>query len=179
MIEASEAGAMDGVGSVGELLLGLPGALGLLTTLAVGMGSVHLLINWVAKPGRSVRDRGRALLLVLGSLLVPMAALGYVRADWHRHVPVRIAEGAFGALLLGFLVWFLVASLRHPASSSVPEPPSDISAPEGGTSTAGPPAPATRQRSELLPGVTLAALVAASGVAYVAHALDLFHHAWA
>jgi hypothetical protein len=122
MIEANEAGAMDGVGSVGDLLLGLPGALGLLTTLAVGMGSVHLLINWVAKPGRSLRDRGGALVLVLGSLLIPMAALGYVRADWHRHVPVRIAEGAFGALLLGVLVWFLVASLRQTATSDVPEP---------------------------------------------------------
>jgi hypothetical protein len=174
MIEASEAGAMDGVGSVGELLLGLPGALGLLTTLAVGMGSVHLLINWVAKPGRSVRDRGRALLLVLGSLLIPMAALGYVRADWHRHVPVRIAEGAFGALLLAILVWFLVASLRRPATSDVPERPSELSSAEGTSATA-PPAPAARQRSELLPGVTLATLVAA----YVAHALDLFHHAWA
>jgi hypothetical protein len=178
VIEGNEAGAMDGVGSVGELLLGPPGALGLLTTLAVGMGSVHLLINWVAKPGRSVRDRGRALLLVLGSLLIPMTALGYVRADWHRNVPVRIAEGAFGALLLAVLVWFLVASLRHPATSSVPEPPSDISTPEG-TSITAPPAPVARQRSELLPGVTLATLVAASGVAYVAHALDLIHHAWA
>jgi hypothetical protein len=178
VIEGNEAGAMDGVGSVGELLLGLPGAFGLLAALAVGMAAIHLLINWVLKPGLSLRDRGSALLLALGSTMFPVAALGYVRSDWHRHVPVRVAEGAFGALLLGVLVWFLVASLRHPATSSVPEPPSDISAPEG-TSTTGPPASATRKRSELLQGVTLTALVAASGVAYVAHALDLFHHAWA
>jgi hypothetical protein len=36
---------MDGVGSVGELLLGLPGALGLFATFAVGMAAIHLLIN--------------------------------------------------------------------------------------------------------------------------------------
>jgi hypothetical protein len=169
---------MDGVGSVGELLLGLPGALGLLTALAVGMGSVHLLLNWVMKSGRRLSDRGGALLLVLGSMMVPVAALGYVRADWHQHVPVRVAEGAFGALLLSMLVWFLAASLRRPAASDVPDLPSDHSAQEG-AQTAEPPAPAARGRSELLPGLALAALVAASGVAYMAHALDLFHHAWA
>jgi hypothetical protein len=169
---------MDGVGSVGELLLGLPGALGLLMTFAVGMAAIHLLINWVMKPGRSVRDRGGALVLVLGSLLVPVAALGYVRADWHRLIPIRVAEGAFGALLLGILVWFLVASLRQSATRDVPEPPGELSE-QVGTQVLESPAPATRQPSELLPGVAMAALVAASGVAYVAHALDLFHHAWA
>jgi hypothetical protein len=169
---------MGGVGSVGELLLGLPGALGLLTTFAVGMASIHLLINWVVKPGRSLRDRGGALVLLLGSTVVPVAALGYVRADWHRLIPVRVAEGAFGALLLGILAWFLVASLRQPARRDVPEPPSDLRE-QDGTQVPEPLAPAARQPSELLPGVAMAALVAASGVAYVAHALDLLHHAWA
>jgi hypothetical protein len=178
MFEGNEAGAMDGVRSVGELLLGLPGALGLLATFAVGMAAIHLLINWVAEPGRSLRDRGGALLLVLGSLLVPMAALGYVRADWHRHIPVRVAEGAFGALLLGCLVWFLVASLRPPVTSGAPGLGSQPTAAVG-TPLPDPTSAEPFGRTELLPGVLLASLVAASGVAYVAHALDLFHHAWA
>jgi hypothetical protein len=178
VIEGNEAGAMDGVGSVDELLLGLPGALGLLATFAVGMAAIHLLINWVMKPGRSLRDRGGALVLVLGSLLVPVAALGYVRADWHRLIPVRAAEAAFGALLLGVIVWFLVTSLRQPATSDVQQPPSALNG-QDGTQVPEPLTPAARRPSELLPGVTMAALVAASGVAYVAHALDLFHHAWA
>jgi hypothetical protein len=130
------------------------------------------------KSGRSIRDRAGALLLASGSLIVPVAALGYVRADWHRHVPVRIAEGAFGTLLLGFLVWFVFASLRQPATSGVPEPPSVISA-RAGTQIPHPSSPAAPGRSELLPGLVLGSLMAASGMAYVAHALDLFHHAWA
>jgi hypothetical protein len=162
------------------MVLGLPGALGVLLGGAVVMAGLHLLVNWVFRPGGSVRDRLGALVLVVGAALVPVATLGYVRTEWHEELLVRVAEGAFGLALLGITVAFVVGSRRRRGGDErVPTEPAYYVSTGPDSSI---PAPAYDTRavsSERVQGALLLLVVAGSGVAYVAHALDLFSYSWA
>jgi hypothetical protein len=162
-----------------EVLLGLPGAVGILLGLGLLMAALHLLINWVLRPGRSLRDRLGAVLLIAGMALVPLATLGYVREAWHEVPAVRVVEGVFGVALLAVTVAFVIGAARHRPDDRIPGEPAYYISTGPDSSIPGPSFPLRARNQERLRAVLLVGLVAGSGVAYVAHALGLFRYSWA